>query len=328
MIFVVLLGMMSAIVAAGRIDPQIFRNINSYGTSDVLVSFKNSNVPCIRARFIELHEQSDRATRLNSFYRNLKDHADRTQHEFLSSLERSRAFKSVEIRQLWISNQLIILNASMEAIRVLEESEEVSKAEADNVIPLPPTVNDAYATACNSTTSDELPWGISRIEAPKVWAGGFRGQGVVVSNVDTGVQYTHEALKDNYRTEYGWFDPYDLTRLPHDQNGHGTHTMGTLVGRVRAIGVAPEAKWVSCKGCNEYGCSVSALLQCGQWIACPTQPDGRNPNCSMAPLVLSNSWGGLRGNNFYEEILAAYDALGIHAIFTIGNTMRDDSLSG
>ena len=55
-----------------------------------------------------------------------------------------------------------------------------------------------------STSNYGSPWGISRIEASEVRAQGFRGQEVIVSNVDTGVHYKHEALKENYRAEYGW----------------------------------------------------------------------------------------------------------------------------
>jgi len=43
-----------------------------------------------------------------------------------------------------------------------------------------------------------------------------------------------------------WFDPYGTTS-PGDNNGHGTHTMGIMVGRDGAdtIGVAFSAAWIS-----------------------------------------------------------------------------------
>ena len=319
--FVIILGLVSTLVAAGQIDPQILENINSHGNSDVLVSFKNSKLAQVRDQFIETHKLGDdRSTRLHSFYRTLKDHADETQSKFLSSLEKRSSFKSVDIRQLWVTNQVIIRNASEEVIRLLQDSSEISSAEADRIIPLlTPAFSKQYDTSCNSTSSDDTPWGISRIEASKVWMDGFRGQGVVVSNVDSGVQYTHEALRENYRTEYGWYDPYDKTTMPNDQRGHGTHTMGTLVGRAKVIGVAPEAKWVACKGCKMGMCSTGALLECGQWTVCPHLPDGRKNNCSMAPSVSSNSWSIRDSGRFYDEILNAYEAVGIHAVFAIGN---------
>ena len=97
---VVLLGLLSALVAARKIDPQIFDNFESRGSSDVLVSFKHSQLAQVRTQFAIKHKLSDRATRLNSFYQTLKEHADQTQSEFLLSLEKLNAFKSGEIRQL------------------------------------------------------------------------------------------------------------------------------------------------------------------------------------------------------------------------------------
>ena len=318
--FAIILGLVSALMAAGKIDHTIFQNIHSHGNLDVLVSFKNSRLAQVRTLFIATHKLSDRTTRLNSFYRTLKHHADQTQSKLLSSLGKLGSFKSIKTRQLWITNQLIIKNASQETIQMLLGSDEVSKVEADRIIPLlDPVDNKLYEKTCNTTTNDGIPWGISRIEAPKAWAEGFRGQGVVVSNVDTGVQYTHEALKGNHRAEYGWFDPYNGTTIPSDQHGHGTHNMGTLVGKSKVIGVAPEARWIACKGCSTDGCSGLSLLECGQWTACPTDPDGQNPNCAMAPLVTSSSWGSYYADGSCDEILAAYDAAGIHAVFAIGN---------
>ena len=315
-----ILGVASAFVAAGKIDQKSLEDIHSHGTSEVLVSFKNSRLAEVRTFFIATHKLSDRTTRLNSFYRTLKHHADQTQSKLVSSLGKLSSFKSIKTRQLWITNQLIIKNASQETIQMLLDSDEVSKVEPDRtILLLDPADNKLYGKTCNTTTNDGIPWGISRIEAPKAWAEGFWGQGIVVSNVDTGVQYTHEALKGNYRPEYGWFDPYDGTTIPNDPLGHGTHNMGTIVGRSKAIGVASEARWIVCKGGNINGFSTNALLECGQWTACPTDPDGQNPNCTMAPLVSANSWGGYDLGGFYDDILEAYDATGIHAVFAVGN---------
>ena len=104
--------------------------------------------------------------------------------------------------------------------------------------------------------------------------------------------------------------------------------MGTLAGRSKVIGVAPESTWIACKGCSADGCSTGALLECGQWTTCPTNPDGQNPNCAMAPLVSSNSWGTYDPDGFYDEVLQAYDAAGIHAVFAIGNGGPDCSSLG
>ena len=64
---------------------------------------------------------------------------------------------------------------------------------------------------------------------------------------------------------YNWFDPLAVcaTRpTPCDNNGHGTHTMGTMVGDdgdpgTNQIGVAPHARWIAAKGCETNSCSTT-----------------------------------------------------------------------
>ena len=162
---VIILGLVFALVAAGKMDRKIFEDIRSRGNSEVLVSFKNSRLVQVRTHFIATHKLSDRTTRLNSFYSTLKDHADQTQSKLLTSLGKFSSFQSVETRQLWITNQLIIKNASQETIQMLLDSDEVSKVEADRIIPLlNPVRNKLYGKTCNSTINDGIPWGISRVE--------------------------------------------------------------------------------------------------------------------------------------------------------------------
>ncbi|ODM86705.1 Bacillopeptidase F [Orchesella cincta] len=112
--------------------------------------------------------------------------------------------------------------------------------------------------------------GSVKIQAPEAWQelGTLSGEGVIIATVDTGVRGTHEALKDNFVGEYGWFDPSTSTPEPTDNNGHGTHTTGTIAGG-KGIGVAPGAKWAACRGCASSACWQSDLLACGDFFACP-----------------------------------------------------------
>src|SRR5439155_21839084 len=80
-------------------------------------------------------------------------------------------------------------------------------------------------------------WGVQNVNAPQVWAMGFTGQGIVIANQDTGMRWTHNALKPKYRGwngsaadhNYNWWDaihsgggscgPNNLA--PCDDYGHG-----------------------------------------------------------------------------------------------------------
>src|SRR4051794_25082042 len=156
--------------------------------------------------------------------------------------------------------------------------------------------------------TDALEWGVSNIKAQQVWSQyNVRGEGIVIANIDTGVQFDHPALVRQYRGNkgngvfdhnYNWFDPSKVcggTGLaPCDNHDHGTHTMGTMVGedesQTNQIGVAPGAKWIAAKGCENttVSCSDTALLASGQWVLAPTDLDGLNAKADLRPHIVNN----------------------------------------
>jgi len=161
-------------------------------------------------------------------------------------------------------------------------------------------------------------WGIERVRAEEAWRI-TNGSGVVVANIDTGVSYTHEALRNNYRADHGWLDPYSRSSAPSDNDGHGTHTMGTIAG-THGIGVAPGAQWIACVGCGPFSCTQEALSECAELALCPSNADGTDADCSKAPAIVSNSWGGGGGRPWYEPFTEAWIAGGIIPIFANGNS--------
>ena len=169
----------------------------------------------------------------------------------------------------------------------------VKVVRAPKVYPLVKPVDTQVAILA---ASGDPEWGVAKIGAPAAWDAGVLGQGVVVANVDTGVEYTHPALVGNYRGnngdgtfthDYNWWDPSGICGdEPCDNVGHGTHTMGTIAGGdgpgpfTPDIGVAPGARWIAAKGCEDMGCSETALLSSGQFILAPTDLAGDNPDPS------------------------------------------------
>jgi subtilisin family serine protease len=149
---------------------------------------------------------------------------------------------------------------------------------------------------------------ISEVHAPEAWALGYDGTGVTVENMDTGVRWTHEALYSHYRGvvappdpsnihDYNWFDGFNGLAEPGDDGGHGTHTMGTIVGSQESggtfgnIGVAKGAQWISVRICNHIYCDFQAILSGFQWTLAPTRVDGTEPRPDLRPRISSNSWG-------------------------------------
>lgn len=177
----------------------------------------------------------------------------------------------------------------------------------------------------------EVEWNVDRVNAPEAWALGIDGTGTVVASLDTGVQWDHPALKNQYR---GYdeatgevdheFSFYDATNAgeeePHDDHGHGSHVTGTMVGveedGSNQVGVAPGAKWIAAKVFDGGGSTTDAiLLDAAEWIIAP---GGR---ADLAPDVVNNSWGGGPGlDEWYRDMVIAWRDANIFPEFAAGNT--------
>ncbi len=237
--------------------------------------------------------------------------------------------RNVSFRPFWIINAIRIQSgaATLKAV--------AARREVASVVP------DWSARIPNVQKTDDvaaIEWNIERIRAPEVWStyGDF-GQNVTVANIDTGVQFYHPALKRQYRGistvgttvrhDYNWWDPSHICdpqgRAPCDNVGHGTHTMGTIVGDdggVNQIGVAPKAHWIAAKGCEANTCSSFALLSSGQWVLAPTKTDGSSPRPDLRPQAVNGSWATADGSDpFYRATVQAWVAAGIFPAFSPGS---------
>jgi subtilisin family serine protease len=240
--------------------------------------------------------------------------------------------RGISHQSFWISNAMKVTanRATMEAIAARSD---VRRIIADGAFSIP------EPQPSSGVGIHVAEWGLDMVRAPEVWASfGDTGQGIVVANIDTGVDFQHEALVNQYRGNvggsfdhsYNFFDPNGACGPPGsppcDTNGHGTHTMGTMVGGdgpgpfVDDVGMAPGATWISAVGCIGFGCPFDALMSSGQWMLAPTDSNGQNPDPSRAPHVVNNSWGGGPGDPFYQDIVSAWVAAGIFPQFSAGNS--------
>ncbi|MFG2985957.1 S8 family serine peptidase [Streptomyces sp. NPDC048258] len=278
--------------------------------------------------------QQTRAAKAATVLMAKKDHAARSQSEMIKALNRAKA----DYTSYWIVNAVRVVGSEKLA-GALAQRPEVSRIDADDKIVLPEPVAGKQEKAA----ADAVEWNIDRIKAPQVWDQlGVRGEGIVVANIDTGVDHTHPAVANAYRGRsadgsydhgYNWFDPAGVcpTAAPCDNDDHGTHTMGTMVGDdggANKIGVAPGATWIAAKGCETNSCSEASLLAAGQWIVAPTDPSGHNPRPDLAPHVVNNSWSGPGGDTWYQEIVDTWRAAGIFPAFSNGNNGPDCATSG
>ena len=243
--------------------------------------------------------------------------------------------QAVGYQAFWINNSIFIRNASRDLVNALAARSDVDFIRANNRGAHIDVVGPMRSVDAGGVNAIE--WNVERNNSPDVWASGNLGQGLVVANVDTGVRYTHTAIVNQYRGNtgagfdhnYNWRDPSEICSNPDvacDNNGHGTHTMGTMVGGdgpgpfTNDIGNAPSAEWMACKGCESNSCSEFALLTCAEFIACPTRTDGTQPDCTQAPDIVNNSWSGGQRDSWYMDSVAAWRAAGIIPVFSAGNS--------
>lgn len=302
--------------------PAIADEIARNGEADVFVVLRE------QADLSDLGEKQNRVARLTDGYRTLTKVAERSQRGVRQELRD----RGAEFEQFWIINAVHVAAVDAELALTLSERPEVEGLREVGAITVPrlnPTEDPGGA--------DGVEWNVSRIGAEEVWGThDTRGEGIVVANIDTGVDMSHPALASQYRGftgdaspdhAYNWFDPRGvcgaLADGPCDNQGHGTHTMGTMVGDDGAgnqIGVAPKATWIAAKGCETSVCSVLSLLQAGQWVAAPTDLAGQNPRPDLAPHIVNNSWGGGGGDPWYTQVVETWVDLGIFPVFAAGNS--------
>ena len=259
-----------------------------------------------------------RAARLSGVIRALRARSDASQPGLRALLEgRRSAGQARQITYFWVFNGLAV-TATPDVIEELAARPEVLSITLDEVIWAPSPLLAEAASAASGPTE-----GLLRINAPALWELGFRGQGIVVANMDTGVDVDHPDLNAQWRGgTNSWFDPSGQhPATPTDTNGHGTWTMGVIVGRDAggtAIGVAPDAQWIAVKIFDDQGLATTARIHQGyQWLL---DPDG-NPNTPDAPYVVNNSWtfGNPTCNLAFQLDLQALRAAGIVPVFAAGN---------
>lgn len=305
--------------AAAKIAPGLRQTIQAQGTGSYLVYLTT------QADLRAAYQITGWQARGQYVYETLYQTAQHSQAGLRSWLAAANNQGSVTAYHPYYIVNAILVTSDLTALDALAARADVARLEPLVVYFTPPISQVAAAPAT-------VEWGVAQIGADQVWADyGIRGQGAVVGNIGTGVQYTHSALNTQYRGtdtgshDYNWFDATNtFPTAPNDDNGHGTHTMGTIVGDDgggNQIGVAPEARWIAAKGCNSFGaCSNADLLEAGEWMLAP-YPIGGNPgqgDPGQRPHVVNNGWGGPGGNTWYQAMVQAWRAANIFPTFAVG----------
>ncbi len=238
---------------------------------------------------------------------------------------------------------MVVIEASDEDFQGLSQDPEVNFIEADTSIPVPrppmgPSDSSVLDVAVGSSgTNGEKPWGIDAVKANGAWDLGYKGQGVRVLVLDTGIDKDHPDIKNRFEEGRNFVttrpplpglrlgstifaDPSELltqddanVNVPYDyfdQNGHGTHCSGTILGEQDdkgVVGVAPQAKLLMGRVCGKFGCAGTSIVSGLNWAV------------SKGVDVVSMSLGGPNNSRSQQEAIDAVDHAGIVVVAASGN---------
>ena len=167
-------------------------------------------------------------------------------------------------------------------------------------------IEPVYAMEFFDTIPNDVGWsslyGMSKINAPAAWDAHVGDQDFLIAVIDSGADPNHPDLQANLwqnpgeilgngidddgngliDDSYGW-DFYDGDSNPADQNGHGTHTAGTVGARGNnGIGVV---------GVN-WQCSLMIFRVGDQFLSSQAILDSLQTACINGAKVSNNSYGG------------------------------------
>jgi subtilisin family serine protease len=279
----------------------------------------------------------DRAARRAFVVGALTAEADRAQRAVRDELRR----RGVAFRPHFLAN-VIELEADDALAAELARRPEVRVVAPNRAFaPLPVPSTDAVVPRAAAAVEPN----IEKIRAPELWRRGATGQGIVVGVADTGFEWTHPALVEQYRGwdgafadhAYNWHDavhdepggvcPND-SPAPCDDVGHGTATAGLAVGddhAGNAIGVAPGARLIGCRNMGNGRGTPARYIECFEWLLAPTDASGANPRPDLGADVINNSWTcpdfeGCTDPNILRDVVENVRAAGVAAVYAAGNT--------
>ena len=335
---VLILAALPTLGHAAALPAAIERALAKDGRADVRLQFPRQPLAVPDAGVGPL----GRAARAAVVVQQLQAQAQRSQQGLRNEL----AAAGIDSRSLWIDNSLA-LRADRATLQRLASDPRVLAVLADG--PLPSTL--PKLSPAKQAGNEAVEPNLAALNVPAAWALGARGDGVTIGGQDTGVAWSHPALRDRYRGwngatashAYHWFDglrsaigsganPCGIaSREPCDDNGHGSHTVGTTVGDGgpgARIGVAPAADWIACRNMDRGVGRPSTYLACFQFFLAPTDVDGSAPRPDLAPHLTVNSWGCPPGPppngedcraDTFDAAMAAMEAAGILSVVAAGN---------
>lgn len=326
-------------LAKEKISDRLLTNFKDAEKVTFLVKFKEKADPqevAEQARKTaeakNLSAQNTKLVQRSAVVSELKATSLDSQSSVIKFLEQEQKNGNVEEFDSYYVVNGMAVTATKEIAEKIAGFSEVEKILPNETRQMVTTVTEDAKAPASEVANVE--WNVSRVNAPQAWELGVDGSGTVVAVIDTGVDWDHPALKEKYRGyneatgevdhDFNWFDATAGQADPYDDDGHGTHVTGTIVGSEpngsNQVGVAPGAEYISVKAFTPEGGTDADLLEAAEWILAPTDSEG-NIRVDLAPDVVNNSWGGGPGlDEWYRDVVISWRAAEIFPEFSAGNT--------
>lgn len=213
--------------------------------------------------------------------------------------------------------------------------EQLSYVEASEL--LRPVAADTEMISPNGdihARNETLNWGAREIGADTVWASGYKGAGVIVAVIDSGVDTDHPQLKDRIYVNTseanglpgvdddrngfiddvkGWNFP-DHSPQQNDDQGHGTHVAGVIAAvhqQGPILGVAPEAQILPLDFMNQDGGNASDAVMAIEYAV------------SRGAKVINASWSSSGCSKTLEAQVHGLGNRGVLFIAAAGNSRNN-----
>ncbi|MCS1350198.1 S8 family peptidase [Mechercharimyces sp. CAU 1602] len=178
---------------------------------------------------------------------------DSTQAATWHQMSQAPAFKGLNVRpnKMFSSIQTCAMKCSLSQLEELVKQPGVRKVYLDRKV----------HTMLNTATPTS--------RSPKVWSQGYRGKGVTIAIIDTGIAL-HPDLVDEGRL-IAFKDFVNNKKEAYDDNGHGTHCAGIAAGNGgksdgKYRGAAPAANIIGVKVLDRMGSgSLSDVIAGIEW---------------------------------------------------------------
>lgn len=306
--------------------------------TEVIIQFHDQKID-----FSSYRSSWDKTQKGSYIFKKLQENAHISQY----AVQKWLTDKGISFKSNLLINALLV-TLSKEQITYLARRSDIAYLYDNPAI----FVTNYQRSSENQSFRSASEWGLAKIKAPAVWAMGITGKGIVIAGQDTGYDWTHPDLVSSYRGktketvkhDYSWFDAIDKAsplnkdtlnpcgfsiKIPCDDDVHGTHTMGTMVGKDSSgtsIGVAPGATWIGARNMDRGYGNPFSYLACFDWFLAPRDLSGKNPNPSLAPHVINNSWScptieGCLSNHveLFEKAITLLRKAGIMVVVSVGN---------